>query len=489
MKSFALALAILATTAGAAAAQSDGESLRAYLKQTYPSLAYVDRYRAAFPGEIQGSDALWRPAAAPPPVATVEGLVRAMVGLQDSHVSVGDPKSSGSETLSVLFRTSTDGHMVVWRVLDPGVAARRGDVVLSIDGTPTDAWLQRAAASTFGGSHRSRAAAAALNLGVGSGAVHRIAGLGETVSLVVQSAGGRARTVSLTYRPMNETRAAGLSAALNDGDLPERFKAGPARVGTIRLGAFAPQYDETFIAASDKAEKQPGVSEDQAMIVGFCAVVNAFVARFDRVAGGSDVMVLDLRGNFGGFVREARLLALAMAPGRLARTWDVAPTAAPGTLRLEEQQNDPGCARVRRSLPLVVLTDAGTRSSGEFMAAWLWAAGSPVVGERTVGAGGGREFGAKPLILPSGLRVSASTNFSVFDPVDRLHEGEIAEDALIDQVTADRFAPDRTRPFAIQSVGMAPDVQTATGLDDLRDGGVGSLRRAMADLRRRGPLR
>ena len=45
--------------AGHAMAQDDSTLLRDHLKQTYPSLAYVARYRQTFPAEIQGSDALW----------------------------------------------------------------------------------------------------------------------------------------------------------------------------------------------------------------------------------------------------------------------------------------------------------------------------------------------------------------------------------------------------------------------------------------------
>lgn len=46
---FAGALAAALLSDASAAAQSDGEALRAELLRSYPSLAYVERYRRTFP--------------------------------------------------------------------------------------------------------------------------------------------------------------------------------------------------------------------------------------------------------------------------------------------------------------------------------------------------------------------------------------------------------------------------------------------------------
>jgi len=132
-----------------------------------------------------------------------------------------------------------------------------------------------------------------------------------------------------------------------------------------------------------------------------------------------------------------------------------------------------------------VLTDAGTRSAGEFMASWIWASGATVVGKRTVGAGGGFEFNGEPgTPLPgSGYAVRLSGNFSVFDPTGTLAGGEHAEGMLIDMLAQDHFAPSRTRPFAIQSMGLRPDFGLNTTLADLRDRGRGSLVKVLVQMK------
>lgn len=471
-------------------AESDVGRLRAELLRSYPSLAYVERYRRAFPAEVQGSDALWRAGAPLPRVRTSGDLVRALVGLQDQHVSLAGPNAGGSETLGVLFRTSSDGHMIVWRVFDPDVAGvREGDVVLAVDGTPTAAWLERAAATTFGGNRRSRAAEAAQRLGVGTAVVHQTAGLGRTVTLTIRSGAAVARRVTLPWLPMTAPRGAAVAAALDRADLPRTLEVDGLRVGTLRLGGFAPQFDSAFTAAADEAEKRPGVTEEEAMLAGFCAVVRSFIAEADAVARASDVLLLDLRGNFGGFQREARLLAAALAPVSLPETFDVFATGRAGTLRLEPLPDDPSCGRIAPARPLVVLTDAGTRSAGEHMAAWLWGAGAVVAGERTLGGGGGLDSEAQGFELPQlGFRVRTSGTFTVFDVTHALRAGETAEPPLLDLVARDSFAPSRTRPFAIQAAGVRPDLAAPATLADLRDGGLSWATRIVHRLRTQGGL-
>ena len=471
-------------------AESDVGRLRAELHRSYPSLAYVERYRRAFPAEVQGSDALWRAGAPLPLISSNGDLVRALVGLQDQHVSLAGPNAGGSQTLGVLFRTSSDGHMIVWRVFEPSVAGvREGDVVQAVDGTPTAAWLERAAVTTFGGNRRSRAAEAAQRLGLGTTVVHQTAGLGRSVTLTIRSGTAVARRVTLPWLPMTASRGAAVAAALDRADLPRTLEVDGRRVGTLRLGGFAPQFDSAFTAAADEAEKRPGVTEEEAMIAGFCAVVRRFIAEGDALASASDVLLLDLRGNFGGFQREARLFAEALAPAPLPASFDVFATGRAGTLRLEPLPDDPSCGRLARARPLVVLTDAGTRSSGEFMAAWLWGAGATVAGERTLGGGGGLDSQAQGFELPQlGLRVKMSGAFTVFDVTQALSAGETAEAPLLDQVAREGFAPSRTRPFAIQAAGLRPDLEEPTTLADLRDGGVSLATRIVRRIRTQGGL-
>jgi C-terminal processing protease CtpA/Prc len=289
----------------------------------------------------------------------------------------------------------------------------------------------------------------------------------------------------LGYTPMDEALATAMAAAVQQADLPEHFEADGLRIGTLRLGAFAPQYDPRFIAASDRASEIAGTSEDAAMLAGYCAVVADFVTRADAVAARSDLLLLDLRGNLGGFDREARLLMQARAANPFAATFDWFPTGMPGTARLQAEVVDPPCAHLRQPRALLVLTDAGTRSAGEFSAAWLWQAGATVIGETTAGAGGGYEYQAAPdFELPATkLRVRSSANFSLFDPRAQLHEGEMPEQTLVELATGDGFRPSRLHPFAIQSVGLRPDLPIRTGAADLQDGGVGAVRKAIAALR------
>jgi hypothetical protein len=251
-------------------------------------------------------------------------------------------------------------------------------------------------------------------------------------------------------------------------------------VGTLRLGSFAPQYDKVFNDAN-KAASAHGESDDDAMVSGFCAVIRRFAASADAVATHSDVLVLDLRGNMGGFGREARLFAEALAPRSLPRSFDVFNTGKPGTVTLKEEPNDSPCGHIRATLPLIVLTDAGTRSAGELMAAWLWAAGALVAGERTIGAGGRFEYGSSGIVLPAtGYGVRFSGNFTLFDPAAALKNGEMPESEMVDTVAAGDFAPSRQHYFAIQAAGMKPDLAVTTTIGDLRDGGVSEVGRILA---------
>lgn len=471
----------------------DAQVLKQRLARDYPSLLYVDRYRAAFPHEVQGNAPIWSARSAQA-IADPASVVGALAHLQDQHVALVGPKAGKTETLGVLFRSSADGGLVAWHVFDPSAATgglKQGDEVLAIDGIAAKAWLERAARMTFGGNRRGRVAEAALDLGLATPIVHRTSGLGPRVQLLVRTGVEPARLLRLRYRPVDAALASAMAAAIGEPDLPARFEAGGLRVGTLRIGAFAPQYDPAFLRASESAAAVPGTSEDAAMLAGYCAVVAAFVGRFDRIARDADVVVLDLRGNMGGFDREARLLADSLAGAKLPRTFDFGATPTRGTVELVEEKVDPACANVTVARPVLVFVDAGTRSAGEFMTSWLWAAGFPVLGETTMGAGGGYEFdGPSSFALPqSGFSVRASAVFSVFDPAGALKPGKRSERDLVEQITAENFRPSRTRPFAIQSVGFTPDVRLEPRTRDLQDGGLSGLRAAIATLVGQGTLK
>jgi C-terminal processing protease CtpA/Prc len=482
------ALCVLTALGSAHAARvDDGDQLRAQLIRSYPSLRYVERYRHDFPDEIQGQ-AFWSAEHAAPALSDADALTRALTALQDQHVALVGARAGKSETLGMLFRSASDDSVIVWRVFDTAAEnahVAEGDEVLAIDGQDAHAWMQHAAALTFGGQRRGRYAEAATELGLATPVVHRVAGLGNAVAMRLQDAKGQTKAVTLRYKPMDAALARSMTAAINRADLPQHFTAAGLRIGTLRLGAFAPQYDAAFVSAADAASKQPGASDDDAMLAGYCAVVHNVIRAADSVARDADVLVLDLRGNLGGFDREAWLLADALGTRPSLATLDLFAGSKPGTVQLAKEHKDPSCGHVATHAPLVVLTDAGTRSAGEFMASWLWASGATVIGERTVGAGGGFEFNGEPgTPLPSsGYAVRFSGNFSVFDPAGTLSEGEHPEAALVDMLVRDHFAPSRTRPFAIQSVGLKPDVALGTTLADLRDGGQRSLVNALSKMK------
>jgi len=482
------ALCVLTALGSAHAARADdGSQLRAQVIHSYPSLRYVERYRHDFPDEVQGQ-LFWLDGHTAPSLPNAKALTRALAALQDQHVALVGAKAGKSETLGMLFRTASDDSVIVWRVFNTAAGnahVAEGDRVLAIDGQDAHAWMQHAATVTFGGQRRGRYAEAATELGLATPVVHRVAGLGDAVTLRLQDARGHTKTLTLHYKPVNAELARSMTAAINRADLPQRFTTAGLRIGTLRMGAFAPQYDDAFVAAADAASKQPGASDDTAMLAGYCAVVRNVIREADTAARDADVLVLDLRGNLGGFDREAWLLAEALGTKPSLATFDLFAGAKAGTVQLAKEHTDPSCGHVSTHASLVVLTDAGTRSAGEFMASWLWASGATVVGERTVGAGGGFEFNGEPgTPLPgSGYTVRLSGNFSVFDPTGTLTEGEHAEDALLDMLTQDHFAPSRSRPFAIQSVGLRPDFALSSTLADLRDGGRGSLAKVLVQLK------
>lgn len=491
LSTFAFCLAAIAAPATAAptdAAPTDVEFLRARLVSHYPSLDWVDRYRQAYPADVQSGVPLWH-AGAMPALADTRALADALSLLQDQHVALAGAQAGAPETPGVLFRTASDGSMSVWRHIDDNVTqVKDGEQVLAIDGQPAARWLEQAAAHTFGGNPRSRMAEAALKLGVGTPADHALGGVGKTLHLTLRGRDGVSYSVALDYRPMGKVGGAALAQALERADLPPLVDAHGYRVGIVRFGAFASQYDRDFKAAVEAAEAS-GANGDGPMLAGFCAVVRKRLAQVDALAARADLLLVDLRGNFGGFAREARLLARALTPNPLPRTFDVVRGSTPGRLKLVAQPEDPSCGTIAHPRPLVVWTDAGTRSGGEFMAAWLWAAGAVTAGERTIGAGGGLDSADTGFVLPvSGMGVRFSENFNVLDNGTVLREGEIDEAGLLDLVARDGFAPSRTRPFGFQAVGVRPDLALPTTAADLADGGAAAVQRIVAGLAAKGLL-
>lgn len=483
----ALALAGLASGLGTLVQAQDST---AELRDIYPSLGYVSAYRAAYPADVTGSDDFWTGT----PDASLHGataseVTRLLVGLADQHTALAGPKAGASETLGVLFRTSADGRMIVWRVIDPSITqVSERDEIIAIDGMGTADWLNRAATVSFGGNARSRQAEAAVHLALGTAADHEVAGLAQEVGLTVRTGDNAEKVVRLPYKSMDQGLATALAAAVNAPDLPEVLSVGNLRIGTYRIGAFAPQYDPVFVAAAETAEAveaaagspELAAGSDGPMLAGFCAVTRTLIEKYDGIADRSDVMALDLRGNMGGFAREVRLFAWALLGHAPLSAYDVMASDIDGQVRLKALDDDPGCGSVKSTKPLLVLVDAGTRSGGELLATYLWAGGATVLGERTIGAGGGRDSASRGIPMgASGYRALVSESFYVFDPTGELQEGTMDESILVERVSAEAFAPSRRRPYMTQAIGVLPDVPLATRGRDLLDGGRGLLERGV----------
>jgi carboxyl-terminal processing protease len=113
-------------------------------------------------------------------------------------------------------------------------------------------------------------------------------------------------------------------------------------------------------------------------------------------AAGATGAVLDLRGNPGGYVDEARdVVSQFLAHGVVYQTRDARGVVNP---------NDVVEGGVALDLPIVVLVDAGTASSSEITAGALQDAGrAKVVGVKTFGTG--TVLGEFPLTDGSALRI------------------------------------------------------------------------------------
>ncbi|MDR7554070.1 MAG: S41 family peptidase [Armatimonadota bacterium] len=170
--------------------------------------------------------------------------------------------------------------------------------------------------------------------------------------------------------------------------------------------------------------------------------------RLERLlASGLRALVLDVRGNTGGYVHELLLVLNALLP--------------PGVPVLQETRRG-GATQVVRTwaapvlpghVPLVVLVDEGTASAAELLAAALQEhERATLVGERTSGT------------------VDAGATFELADG-----------SALL--ITVRRLATGRGR--RLEGVGVTPHVAVALGLAELDQGRDSQLERALQLVRQR----
>ena len=151
------------------------------------------------------------------------------------------------------------------------------------------------------------------------------------------------------------------------------------RLGTGRVAQV--QVVESQLLSRDAGAKVGAICI-HAFLPGVGDTVRRQLAELQRSAGGKlDALVIDLRGNPGGEVNEALVIAeLFVAEGILTRT-----RGRGQTILREERAHAKG---TNRNLPLVVLQDEHSASASELLAAALQANGrAQVIGRNSFGKG------------------------------------------------------------------------------------------------------
>ena len=171
-------------------------------------------------------------------------------------------------------------------------------------------------------------------------------------------------------------------------------------------------------------------------------------------AAGAERLILDLRGNPGGYVNEAVGVASQfLSDGDVYVERDAAG---------HETHHPVSPGGVATELPLVVLVDGGTASSAEIVSGALQDAGrAQIVGVKTYGTG--TVLGEFPLTDGSALRVGT---VEWLTPKGRViwHEG-IVPDVIVDRAAdVAPLGPDDLRSMTAAQVAGLPDPQLARAL-------------------------
>jgi carboxyl-terminal processing protease len=169
---------------------------------------------------------------------------------------------------------------------------------------------------------------------------------------------------------------------------------------------------------------------------------------------GADRIILDLRGNPGGYVNEAE----GVASQFLSNGEVYVERAADG----HETRHDVTAGGIATKLPLVVLVDAGTASSSEIVTGALQDAGrGQIVGIKTYGTG--TVLGEFPLSDGSALRVGT---VEWLTPKGRQiwHQG-ITPDVVVERASdVEAVDPDEVRAMTPAQVGAIKDPQLTRAL-------------------------
>jgi carboxyl-terminal processing protease len=241
-----------------------------------------------------------------------------------------------------------------------------------------------------------------------------------------------------------------------------RGEAGTSVVLTVKAGADGPERTIRIVRADVQIQpvswamaagsKTAVIRLEQFSKGASEALIAALKAA--RVAG-AERLVLDLRGNPGGYVGEA----VAVASQFLASGTVYIERNAKG----EEKRSPVTAGGVATDLPLIVLVDHGTASAAEIVAGAIQDAGrAKVVGVTTFGTG--TVLGEFPLSDGSALRIGT---VEWLTPKGRViwHAG-ITPDVVVDRAdTVKPVVPDDLRALSAAEVTQIKDPQLKKGLE------------------------
>lgn len=241
-----------------------------------------------------------------------------------------------------------------------------------------------------------------------------------------------------------------------------RGDAGTPVVLTIRSGADGPTRDIRIVRADVQSEPVswamvPGTKTAMLRLEQFSSGAGPkFRAALEELkAAGTDRLILDLRGNPGGFVNEAVSVASEFLDS--------------GNVYLERNAAGEQKATavvgggVALDIPLVVLVDESSASASEIVAGALQDAGrATVVGSKTFGTG--TVLGEFALSDGSALRIGT---VEWLTPKGRViwHEG-IAPDVVVSRpADVAPVVPDDLKPMSASDVGGLGDPQLKRAIE------------------------
>jgi carboxyl-terminal processing protease len=241
-----------------------------------------------------------------------------------------------------------------------------------------------------------------------------------------------------------------------------RGEAGTPVVLTLRKGDAGPERELRIVRADVKIDPiswtlVPGTRTAVLRLEQFSAgsadeIVTALKAIREA---GADRLILDLRGNPGGYVGEAVGIASQFLTS--------------GTVYMErdakgvEKSNPVSPGGVWRDLPVIVLVDGSTASSSEIVSGALQDAGrATIVGVKTFGTG--TVLGEFSLSDGSALRIG-TVEWLTPDGRRIWHEG-IAPDVVVERASdVQPTTPDDIRKMTAADVLRLSDPQLAQGLE------------------------